>query len=104
MRKLFLTLLTISLSFTLISCGEEIDVVESGTYEGVVAKVVPEEEEIYVNLDDGKKIELYFKENTLLMRDTLEVPFSELAVDQRISVEVLKVGKRLDPIKVEIIE
>lgn len=104
MRKLFLTLLTISLSFALISCGEEIDVVESGTYEGVVAKVAPEEEEIYVNLDNGKKIELYFKENTVLMRDTLEVAFSELAVDQRVSVEVLKVGNRLDPIKVEIIE
>lgn len=104
MRKLFIILLTVSLIFALISCGEEIDVVESGTYEGVIAKVVPDEEEIYVTLDNGKKIELYFKENTVLMRDTLEVPFSELAVDQKVVVEVEKVGKRLDPVKVEIIE
>lgn len=104
MRKLFIILLTVSLIFALISCGEEIYVVESGTYEGVIAKVVPDEEEIYVTLDNGKKIELYFKENTVLMRDTLEVPFSELAVDQKVVVEVEKVGKRLDPVKVEIIE
>jgi hypothetical protein len=100
--KIFASLL--ALIVLLAACGGDVDVVESGTYQGTIDKVKADEEEIYVNLDNGKRIELYFTEETKLMRDTMEVPFTELSANQKIEVEVKKVGKRLDPLTVKILE
>jgi len=85
-------------------CGEGIAVVESGSYEGAVAKVVPAEKEIYVNLDNGKKIELYFSEDTKLTQDGEAAEFSALSQGTRVRVEVKRVGKRLEPVTVEILK
>jgi len=79
------------------------DVVESGTYEGTIKKVKPDESEIYVDVD-GKELELYFIDETKLTRGDEPVKFSELAEGQKVEVEVKKVGKRLDPLSVKILE
>lgn len=84
-------------------CGESIDVVNAGTYDGTVDKVVPEEEEIYVSLDDGKKLELYFTEQTELLRGGSAVPFSELSQGADIRVTVEREGNRNVPTRVEIL-
>lgn len=86
------------------ACGESTDVVESGTYQGTISEVEAEKDEIYVTTDDDKTLELYFTENTSLTRGGSEVEFSELEEGQKVEVEVEKVGKRLDPISVKIMD
>ena len=86
------------------SCGGNTDVVDSGTYTGKIKKVKPEETEIYVTIDQGKELELYFTDETTLTKNGNDVEFSELSKGQKVKVEVKKVGKRLDPLAVEILE
>lgn len=86
----------------ILSCGQQTEVVESGTYEGKIIKVVAEEVEIYVKTADDKVLELYFTETTKLTQNGEVVPFEKLEKDQTVEVEVEKVGKRLDPISVSI--
>ena len=84
-------------SLGMIACGGSTDVVDSGTYKGKIKKVEAEKTEIYVTLDDGKTLELYFTEETSLTQNGKEVEFSTLEKDQKVEVTVEKVGKRLDP-------
>lgn len=86
------------------ACGESTDVVESGTYQGTIKEVEAEKTEIYVTTDDNKTLELYFTETTSLTRNGSEVDFSALEEGQKVEVEVEKVGQRLDPISVKIME
>lgn len=103
-RNLFFVC-TIALSFlVLAACGEGTDVVPSGTYQGTVDKVEASKSEIYVKTDDGKRLELYFTDTTQLMQNGAEVPFDKLAKGQKVEVEVEKVGQRLDPLTVKILE
>lgn len=84
--------------------GSGTDVVESGTYQGTVAEVEAEKTEIYVKTDEGKTLELYFTKETQLLKSGESAPFSALAEGQKVEVKVEKVGKRLDPLSVKIIE
>lgn len=91
--------------FFLASCGGgETDVVESGTYMGTIDKVEPEKDEIYVETEDDKRLELYFTETTELSRNGETVAFDQLEKGQQVQVTVEKVGQRLDPISVVIME
>lgn len=103
-QKIFKPLAFLSLFFVAIACGENTDVVESGTYQGTVKEVEPSKTEIYVETADNKTLELYFTEKTELSRNGSTVEFSELKEGQKVEVEVEKVGKRLDPISVKILE
>lgn len=78
--------------------------VDSGTYSGKIKKVEAEKTEIYVTLDDGKTLELYFTDETSLTQNGQDVDFSTLKKDQKVEVTVEKVGKRLDPVSVKIRE
>ncbi len=100
--KLIGIIAVVALFFT--ACGESTDVVESGTYMGTIKEVEPEKTEIYVSTDDDKTLELYFTDQTMLTRNGQTVEFSELEEGQKVEVEVEKVGKRLDPISVTILE
>lgn len=106
MKKGVLKLGSITLMLLLFSAcgGESTDVVESGTYEGTIEEVNPDESEIYVKTPDDKTLELYFIETTELAKDTVSVPFDSLATGQKVRVEVEKVGQRLNPLRVEILE
>lgn len=86
------------------ACGGGTDVVESGTYDGTVKKVVPEEREIYVETADDKTLELYFTDQTTLNQNGQTVDFSTLEEGQNVQVEIEKVGQRLDPISVTILD
>lgn len=97
-----LTLL--ALIFLVTGCGEEITVVESGTYEGTITEVNAGEEEIYVEVPGEGVLELYFTDETTLTQGGTTVPFDNLAADQSVRVQVEKVGQRLDPVTVEILE
>lgn len=88
----------------LYSCQGGTDVVESGTYQGTIKEVEAEKTEIYVSTDDGKVLELYFTDNTTLTRNGETVPFQELQEGNRVEVEVEKVGQRLDPKAVRLLE
>lgn len=99
--KLATAILVIAFLFT--ACGEKTDVVDSGTYRGIVDKVEPSKTEIYVKTSDNKTLELYFTENTTLTRNGETVEFSNLEEGQQVEVEVEKSGKRLDPIAVRIL-
>lgn len=105
MKKLFSKVFGMMAVFALlIACGEKTDVVESGTYEGTVKKVEAEKTEIYVETEDGKTLELYFTDTTTLTKNGENVEFSTLQENQKVEVEVEKVGNRLDPISVKIEE
>lgn len=104
MRSAILKGLMFSTILLFFACGEGTDVVESGTYQGTIKEVEADKDEIYVTTDDNKTLELYFTETTSLTRNGSEVDFSELEEGQKVEVEVEKVGKRLDPISVKIME
>ena len=87
-----------------VQCGSGTDVVESGEYNGVIEKVVPDEQEIYVTTKEGQTLELYFTEKTQLTRQGEPADFSQLEKDQNVSVTVTRVGNRLDPDSVAILE
>lgn len=91
-------------SLGMMACGGGTDVVDSGTYSGKIKKVEAEKTEIYVTLDDGKTLELYFTDETSLTQNGQDVDFSTLKKDQKVEVTVEKVGKRLDPVSVKIRE
>jgi hypothetical protein len=92
------------LTLLLVGCGGGIDVVDAGTYTGTVDKVVAGEEEIYVSLENGARLELYFSEGTALIEDGEVVPFSSLEEGAMIEVEVDREGNRNLPLRVEILE
>lgn len=103
----FLTLATVLLlgAGLLVGCGgEETSVVDSGTYEGSISEVNAEEDEIYVDVPDTGTLELYFTDSTRVMKADSSVSFDSLATGQMVSVEVEKVGQRLDPLTVTIME
>lgn len=91
------------LTAMLVGCGGGIDVVDEGTYTGTVTEAVPAEREIYVTLEDGTTLELYFNEETELVRDGESVEFSALQAGTRVRVTVTRVGNRNEPQRVEII-
>jgi cold shock protein len=86
------------------SCGEKTDVVESGTYQGVIEEVEPEKTEIYVKTADDKVLELYFTDSTSLTKGGETVQFDQLQKGGKVEVQVEKVGQRLDPVAVKILE
>lgn len=88
----------------MIGCGESTDVVESGTYQGTITEVEADKSEIYVKTADDKTLELYFTDETKLTQNGETVPFSVLQDGQKVEVKVKKVGKRLDPVTVKIME
>ena len=94
----------IGLTIMMVACGGDTDVVESGTYQGKIKEVEAEKTEIYVETTDNKTLELYFTDQTTLMQNGEAVDFSMLQEGQNVEVEVEKVGKRLDPISVKILE
>ena len=94
----------VALLLVFASCGDKTDVVESGTYQGVVHEVEADKTEIYVKTPDDKLLELYFTETTTLTRNGQTVEFSELAEGTEVEVVVEKVGQRLDPVSVKILE
>jgi len=98
---LFKLLFILFVSFTF-SCGKSTDVVESGTYTGKIIEVEADKSEIYVEIEDGKVLELYFIEETTLTQNGEIVPFENLNEDQTVEVKIKKVGKRLDPLSVTI--
>ena len=79
-------------------------VVDSGTYTVTAQRVDPDEKEIYVKTEDGKILELYFKDDTKLSQDGKDVPFSELKKGQRLEIKVEKVGNHLKPLAVVILD
>lgn len=91
------------LTFMLIGCGGAIEVVESGTYTGTVTKAVPAEREIYVTLESGEKLELYFNDETELVQDDESVEFSALKAGVRVRLTLTRIDNRNEPQRVEII-
>lgn len=79
-------------------------VVESGTYQVTAKKVDPEEKEIYVTMEDGKTLELYFSDATKLTRAGQDVGFDALKNGQKLEVQVEKDGNKLKPLAVIILE
>lgn len=93
-----------TLLLSLSACGEETTVVESGTYSGTISEINADETEIYVALDSGELIELYFTDETTLTQNGEEVPFSTIEVNDRVEVTIEKTGQRLDPVTVVLME
>ena len=103
LAKFFIPALVAAVPF-FSSCEEKTDVVESGTYSGTLHEVEADKSEIYVKTDDDKLLELYFTETTTLTKNGETVAFDQLQEGGKVEVEVEKVGNRLDPVAVRILE
>ena len=108
-----LLVLAVSVALVSVSFAEDNDsskeirntsVVESGTYQVTAKKVDPEEKEIYVTMEDGKVLELYFSDATKLTQGGKDVAFDALKNGQKLEVQVEKDGAKLKPIAVTILD
>ncbi|HKK17264.1 MAG TPA: hypothetical protein VJ952_01175 [Opitutales bacterium] len=90
-------------SFLFLGCGKSIGVVDAGTYKGTIDKVVPEEEEIYVTLESGERLELYFNEETELVQAGEAVEFSTITENASAEITVAREGNRNIPVRVELL-
>jgi curli biogenesis system outer membrane secretion channel CsgG len=72
------------------------------TVEGPIAKVVARKKEIYVQGAD-KKYEFYFTPKTEIVKDGKTAEFSVLTEGAKVRVSYGMKGKRLDPLKVEVL-
>jgi len=102
LKQAFILVFVSAMLLGVASCGGGTDVVESGTYEGTIAEVNAEEQEIYVETPDDKTLELYFTDSTRLTQNGEQVGFSILKKDQQVEVQVEKMGKKLNPLEVKI--
>jgi len=102
--SIMFTMIILALFLSLSACGEETSVVESGTYTGTIAEINTDETEIYVDLESGERVELYFTDETTLTQDGEDVPFSTIEVDDRVEVTIEKTGQRLDPVSVVLLD
>lgn len=102
-KRLFGIVATFILGIALvISCGHNVDVVDSGTYKGTIKEVKPEEKEIYLETESDKTLELYFTDSTKLTKGGAAVDFSALKKNAKVEVTIEKMGKKLNPLKVKI--
>lgn len=83
---------------------ENTEVVAAGTYTVTAERVDPEEKEIYVKTEDGKTVELYFKDDTKLTQAGKDVPFTTLKKGQKLEVMLEKEGNSNKPTSVKIME
>ena len=83
---------------------EDTQVVPSGTYTGQAIVVDSQQNEIYVRLNDTTKIELYFSNDTQVMRNGEQVGFDALQEGQMLEVVVERSGQSLKPQRVRILE
>ncbi|MEX2552089.1 MAG: hypothetical protein WD627_03690 [Actinomycetota bacterium] len=102
-RSMGIIALFVFVLLPLTACGEGIDVVDAGTYSATVEEAVADEQEIYVALDDGRHLELYFSEDTELLQGGEPVEFSVLGAGSSVQVTVEREGNRNVPTRVEII-
>ncbi len=70
--------------------------------EGRISEMVPSKKEIYVRNDEGK-YEFYFSSRTTITEELSPRSYSDLSEGQRVRVTSRVVGKRLDPLNVEIL-
>ncbi len=83
---------------------ENTQMVPSGTYTGQATVVDSEQNEIYVRLNDTTTIELYFSNETQIMKNGEQVQFDALEEGQMVEVEVERSGESLKPKTVRITE
>lgn len=83
---------------------EETDLVPSGSYTGKAIVVDAQQKELYVKLNDTTTIELYFNNETVVLRDGQQVGFDALQEGQTVEVEVERSGESLNPQTVRILE
>jgi len=71
--------------------------------EGKIVKVEPAEREIYV-YSQGEKLEYYFNKDTEVSEKGEARKYEDLKEGQSVRVSSKKIGRRLDPLKVEILD
>ncbi|WP_156879258.1 hypothetical protein [Salinimicrobium xinjiangense] len=81
---------------------ENTQLVPSGTYTGEAIIVDSQQKEVYVRLNDTTTIELYFSNDTQIMRNGEQVQFDALQQGQTLEVEVERSGESLKPKRVSI--
>lgn len=81
---------------------ENTQMVPTGTYTGEAIIVDAEQKEIYVRLNDTTTIELYFSNETQIMRNGEQVQFDALQQGQTVEVDLEKSGESLKPKTVKI--
>lgn len=71
--------------------------------EGKIVKIEAAEREIYI-FSKGEKLEYYFNKDTEVTEKGQPKRYEDLKEGQSVRVSSKKIGKRLDPLKVEILD
>ena len=71
--------------------------------EGKIVKIEAAEREIYI-FSQGEKLEYYFNKDTEVSEKGQPKRYEDLKEGQSVRVSSKKIGKRLDPLKVEILD
>ena len=58
----------------MVGCGDKVTAVDSGTCKGSISQVKPSEQEIYMQIGEGQKLEVYSTPETTLTRSGETVP------------------------------
>lgn len=102
-QRLLSALVVFGLSISVCSLTHASPNTNLSQIEGEIVKVVPSEREIYVE-SGGKKHEYYFNPATKVFRGEKEASYEDLKKGMRVKVSANKIGKRLDPLEVRILE
>ena len=97
------TVMIVGILLICAGCGHQEVTVDSGTYEGSILKVNPDETEIYVALDKERVLELYFTETTTVSRGEAKATFEDLEKGQSVRVQVERHDQEMVPLKVIIL-
>lgn len=97
------TVMIVGILLICAGCGHQEVIVDSGTYEGSILKVNPDEIEIYVALDKERVLELYFTETTTVSRGEAKATFEDLEKGQSLRVQVERQDQEMVPLKVTIL-
>lgn len=89
--------------FVFVGCGKNTDVVESGTYEGMIQEIDPSKPAIYVVTTGHLTLGLDIRDQTELTRNGNNIDFSAFEEGQKVEVEVEKVGDRMETHSVRIL-
>lgn len=92
--------LIVCILFVVAGCGSEggdATSVDSGSYTGTISEVNADEQKITVAVPDSGTLDLSFSDSTEVVKNFMSMPFDSLRTDREVRVEVEKVGDRLDP-------
>ncbi|MBD3219790.1 hypothetical protein GF314_00985 [bacterium] len=86
-----------------VGCGGDAEVVDAGTYEGIVDATEPGAREVVVVLDDGRRVDMVVTDGTALQESGNPVDVTALESGARVRVTLDREGGRNVPTRIQLL-